>query len=245
MTTLIALLLSVGAFAQPASAQAPSPPPASRPIRVVLVGAKLPTVVNAPLYFKLLSAKIPAGQTASHAGANGMLYLLSGSLAVTADGAGRSLREGEGLFVLAGKRAMLKVAGKDPAVFLLYLLLPAAELNKPMVSEPATVTELYRTVDPIPGLQPGPYAFTLTRATLLPQTPRPPMHHRSGAALYYVLSGSGDITLKDRIEPRPQGTVQYEPHELVHSWSNIGTTPLVLLQANISQEGIPEVIFLR
>ena len=241
---MLAVMLGFGALVGPADAQAQVSPPPKRPIREVLTSAKLPSVVDAPLHFKLLSVKVTAGQTTNYAGANGMLYVVSGSLAVATDGESKNVRKGEGVFLPGGKRAMLKATGKDPAAFLHYLLLPTTELNKAAESEPAIVTELYRTTDPIPGLQAGPYEFTLTRVTVLPGTPPPPMHHRSGAALYYVF-GNGAIGLQDKTEPRPQGAVQYEPYTLVHSWANIGTTPLILIQANISQEGVPEIIFIR
>ena len=31
----------------------------------------------------------------------------------------------------------------------------------------------------------------------------------------------------------------FEPYGLVHQWANPGDAPFVLLQANLSQEGIP------
>jgi len=34
----------------------------------------------------------------------------------------------------------------------------------------------------------------------------------------------------------------FEPHGWVHQWGNDADTPLVLLQANISEEGVPAVI---
>ena len=34
----------------------------------------------------------------------------------------------------------------------------------------------------------------------------------------------------------------FEPYGWVHQWANPGDTPLVLLQANISQEGVPAVL---
>jgi hypothetical protein len=38
------------------------------------------------------------------------------------------------------------------------------------------------------------------------------------------------------------GTPHFEPHGWVHQWANSGDAPLVLLQANISEEGVPAVI---
>jgi mannose-6-phosphate isomerase-like protein (cupin superfamily) len=71
------------------------------------------------------------------------------------------------------------------------------------------------------------------------------MHHRSGAALYRVLSGTGTIHLQGKDEPRSAGAVQYEPNGFIHTWENAGKVPLVLLQANISAEGAPEIIWLK
>ena len=34
----------------------------------------------------------------------------------------------------------------------------------------------------------------------------------------------------------------FEPYGLVHQWANPGDAPLVLLQASLSQEGIPAVL---
>jgi hypothetical protein len=39
------------------------------------------------------------------------------------------------------------------------------------------------------------------------------------------------------------GATQYEPNDFIHQWSNPGDKPLVIYQANISQEGVPVVIF--
>jgi len=71
--------------------------------------------------------------------------------------------------------------------------------------------------------------------------PNPP-HYRSGAALYYVLSGSGTMVVDGKSDSKPAGTPVYEPYGLVHQWGNPADRPLVLLQANISPEGAPVVI---
>ena len=97
--------------------------------------------------------------------------------------------------------------------------------------------------------------FSMTRVTLPAGASRPRPHTRSGAALYYVLS-EGTITLwpsatvdaltgESRSEPRQVGTIQEEPYGFIHSWSPKADAPLVLLQANISQEGVPEIIFVK
>jgi quercetin dioxygenase-like cupin family protein len=69
-----------------------------------------------------------------------------------------------------------------------------------------------------------------------------PPHYRSGAALYYVLAGSGTFVADGKTERKEIGTSHFEPYGWVHQWGNAGDTPLVLLQANISEEGVPAVI---
>jgi len=101
------------------------------------------------------------------------------------------------------------------------------------------VTELCRTPEPLPDLQAGPYELSLARVTLPAGTPADPPYIRSGAALNYVLAGTGLITAEGRTEKRTAGMPDFEFH--VYEWVNLGNTPLVLLQANLSQEGIPAV----
>jgi quercetin dioxygenase-like cupin family protein len=199
-------------------------------------------VVDVPLHYKLLRVSIPAGQSTSFKGANGFLFQMSGMLAVTTSGESRTLRNGDGMFVGRGESATLKAAGTEPAAFLHFLLLPAADLEGVVEEAPAVVTELYRTTAPIPSLKPGPYEFTLTRVTFPPRMPSNPPHYRSGGALYYVASGTGATTVEGRTETKPAGSRLFEPYGMVHQWGNPGDTPLVLLQANISPEGVPAVI---
>jgi hypothetical protein len=81
----------------------------------------------------------------------------------------------------------------------------------------------------------------LTRVSYPRMTPNVP-HYRSGAALYYVRSGLGIFIADGKTEPKEMGTPHFEPHGWVHQWANSGDAPLVLLQANISEEGVPAVI---
>ena len=55
LTLVLILLLAVSA-----DAQAPSAGPA-RPTRVVIASTRLPSVVDAPLYFRLLRVNVPPG----------------------------------------------------------------------------------------------------------------------------------------------------------------------------------------
>src|SRR5688500_18462270 len=115
-------------------------------------------------------------------------------------------------------------------------------MGVPLESEPATVTELYRGAAPIASLKPGSYEFTLTKVTFpVRMAPNPP-HYRSGAALYYVLSGTGTMVIDGKPESKPAGTPVFEPYGLVHQWGNPSDRPLVILQMNVSPEGAPVVI---
>jgi quercetin dioxygenase-like cupin family protein len=243
MTTLRALVLLGLAFtATPAAAQAPAG--SGRPVRVVLAGDRLPSVVETPLHFKILRVGIAAGQASAFAGPASMVYVLSGAIDVTVDGERRNLREGNASFVPGGRPATLATAG-SAAVLLQFMLAPAAELDRAAPVAPATVAEVYRTATPIPALKPGPHEFTMTRVSVERGSPRPPMHYRSGAAIYYVLSGTWALHQDGaRVQSRTRGAVQFEPSDFVHSWHNTGDTSGTLLQANISPEGSPEIIFL-
>jgi|SoiMethySBSTD1v2_1073268.scaffolds.fasta_scaffold146864_3 quercetin dioxygenase-like cupin family protein len=214
----------------------------STAVRNVLGNAGLPNVVDVPLHYKLLRVSIPAGHSTSSSGANGFLFQTSGILAVTTSGDSRTLRKGDAMFVGRGESATLKAVASEPAVFLHFLLLPATDLEKVLEGPPAVVTDLYRTTAPLPGLKPGPYEFTLTRVTLPPRMPSNQPHYRSGGALYYVLSGKGTITIEGKTETKSTDSRLFEPYGMVHQWANPGDTPLVLLQANISAEGVPAVI---
>ena len=242
---LIIATLGSGISAPPVGAQTTPGPSTTQPtpVRNILASAGLPTVIDVPLHYKLLRVSIPAGQSTSSRGANGFLFQMSGMLAVTTSGDSRTLRNGDAMFVGRGESATLKTAGPEPAVFLHFLLLPAADLEKVVEGSPAGVTELYRTTAPIPSLKSGPYEFTLTRVTFPLRMPSNPPHYRSGGALYYVVSGTGTMTVEGKTETKPTGSRLFEPYGMVHQWGNPGDTPLVLLQANISPEGVPAVIF--
>ena len=121
----------------------------------------------------------------------------------------------------------------------------ADELVEATEREPAGVTELYRNSDPIPELKPGPYEFTLTRVAFPPRMAPNTPHYRSGAALYYILEGSGTFNANGKTEERVAGMPHFEPQGWVHRRGNPGDEPLVLLQANISEEGVPAVILVQ
>lgn len=243
--TVAAAIFSGYFFAAAAGAQPASPQsgPGGGVLRAVLASTALPSVVDAPRYFKVLRVSVPGRQATTYNGAVGFVFALSGSLEVTSGAERQLLSSGNGVLIAGGMNTTFKASGSEPTVFLHFVLLTADELGKPVEGRPAVVTELYKTASPIPGLKPGPYEFTLTRVTFPPRQPINPPHRRSGAAMYYLLSGPGMFTTGGKTEPKPAGAIHYEPYDLVHQWANPGDASLVILQANISQEGVPAVIF--
>lgn len=215
-------------------------PPAST-ISTPLAAAHLASVVDLPLYFRLYHARLPAAQSASYQGSNAMLYDLSGAAAITVDGgAAQTLAEGAGAFLATGREVTISAASSEPADLLLFVL-TARPNQRPPLDRPAAAVELYRTPDALPGLEAGPYEFTLTRVTFPAGMPADPPHYRTGAALYCVIAGAGTVTADGKTEKRPTGAAQDEPHGWVHQWANPGDAPLVVLQANISRQGEPAV----
>jgi quercetin dioxygenase-like cupin family protein len=223
-----------------AAAQTTPAPPAIT--RTVIAATKLPTVTDVPLYFKAVSVTLPPGETSSVAAANSIVYQISGSTEVSLDGEIKMLNAGEGLFVAGGKPSVLKAGSGGPSSFLRFVLAPAAELDRPAESAPAAARELYRTAAPIPDLKPGAYDLNLTRVTFPAQMPSNPPHYRSGAALYYIISGTGANTVDGTTAERAPGSLIYEPHGLVHQWGNPGSEPLTFLAFNINPEGVAAVL---
>jgi quercetin dioxygenase-like cupin family protein len=198
----------------------PAPPPVTR---TVIASTKLPSVTDVPRYFKAVSVTLSPGEKSSVAAANGILYLISGSSEVSVDGASKMLGAGEGLFIPAGKTTLLKAGSGEPSTFLHFYLAPSGELDRPAETVPAAAKELYRTASPIPDLKPGGYDLNLTRVTFPAGMPSNPPHHRSGAALYYILSGTGANTVDGKIAAKGPGSLIYEPLGLVHQWGNPAT----------------------
>jgi len=133
-------------------------------------------------------------------------------------------------------------ASFGPSTFLHFFLVPAVDLGRPVETAPAAVRELYRTATPIPDLKPGGYDLNLTRVTFPAQMPSNPPHHRSGAALYYIISGTGANTVDGKTEARGPGSLIYEPYALVHQWGNPGNEPLIFLAFNVNPEGVTAVL---
>jgi quercetin dioxygenase-like cupin family protein len=238
--TIGSFLVCAATFAAPATGQTPPPAPATA--RTVVASTKLPTVGDTPVHFKAVSVTIPSGASSSVSSTNGILYQLLGSTEVSIGAEVKTLSPGEGLFIASGNAATLKAGGGGPSTFLHFLLVPTADLDNPLEAPPAVVQELYRTVAPLPALKPGRYDLNLTRVTFPAQMPSNSPHHRSGAALYYILSGTGANTVEGKLETRTSGSLIYEPFGLVHQWGNPGASPLTFLAFNINPEGVAAVV---
>ena len=233
-------LLGVAGLIVAAAAQ--TPPAAPAIVRTVVAGTKLPSLGDRPLYFRAVSVSIPPGQKTSVSAPNGILYQLSGSTEISA-GEARTITGGGGVLIAGGTTASLTAGKGEPSTLLYFLLAPQAALDQPVAGAPATVKELYRTAAPLPELKPGSYELNLTRVTFPPGMPANPPHHRSGAALYYIVSGTGANTVGGKTADRGPGSLIYEPFGLVHQWGNPGSEPLTFLAFNINPEGVPAVVF--
>ena len=232
---LVAMALPVSGTAQ----TTPAPPAITR---TVVAATKLPTVMDVPLHFKAVSVTLPSGEKSSVSAANSIVYQISGSTEVSLDGETKMLNAGEGLFIAGGKTSVLKAGSGGPSSFLRFLLAPAADLDRPAESAPAAARELYRTAAPITDLKPGGYDLNLTRVTFPARMPSNPPHYRSGAALYYIISGTGANTVDGTTAERAPGSLIYEPYALVHQWGNPGSEPLTFLAFNINPEGVAAVL---
>src|SRR3954464_8294224 len=229
-------------MALPASATAQTTPAPPAITRTVVAATKLPTVTDVPLYFKAVSITLQPGEKSGVSAAHGILYQMSGSTEAALDGEAKMLNAGEGLFIAGGKTAALTAGSGGPSAFLHFFLVPAVDLGRPAETAPATVRELYRTAAPLPDLKPGGYDLNLTRVTFPAQMPANAPHHRSGAALYYIISGTGANTIDGKTVERGPGSLIYEPYGLVHQWGNPGNEPLIFLAFNINPEGVAAVL---
>jgi quercetin dioxygenase-like cupin family protein len=235
-------LLLLGAMALPTSGAAQTIPAPPAITRTVVAATKLPTVTDVPLHFKVVTISLQPDERSGISAANGILYQMSGSTEVALDGEAKMLNAGEGLFIAGGKTAALTAGSEGPSTFLHFLLAPAVDLDRPVEAAPAAVKELYRTANPIPDLKPGGYDLNLTRVTFPARMPSNPPHHRSGAALYFIISGTGANTVDGKTEARGPDSLIYEPYTLVHQWGNPGNEPLIFLAFNINAEGVAAVL---
>src|ERR1700736_2787374 len=235
-------LLLLGAMALPDSGAAQTTAAPSAITRTVVAATKLPTVTDMPLHFKAVSITLQPDEKSGVSAANGVLYQMSGSTQVSLGGEPKMLSAGEGLFIAGGKAAALTAGRGGPSTFLHFFLVPAVDLGRPVETAPAAVRELYRTANPIPDLEPGGYDLNLTRVIFPARMPSNPQHHRSGAALYYIISGTGANTVDGKTEARGPGSLIYEPYALMHQWGNPGNEPLIFLAFNINPEGVAAML---
>jgi hypothetical protein len=233
-----AVALAVALPAAPAAAQPQSVSPAA----TVLASGSIASVVDLPLFFRLYRVRFPAAQRAPYEGSSTILYDLSGPAALDIDGATHPLAEGTGTFIAAGQTVTIGAGQSAPAEFLFFILTARPNERRPLFERPESVAELFRTEDPLPGLRAGPYEFSLSRATFPAGTPPGPADYRSGAALDYVLSGTGALTADGKTEALTAETSLIEGYRWAHQWANPGEAPFVLLQANISREGDAAVV---
>ena len=233
------LLLAMALPASGAAQTTPAPPAITR---TVVAATKLPTVTDVPLHFKAVSITLQPNEKSGISAANGILYQMSGSTEVSLGDEAKMLSDGEGLFIAGGKTATLTAGSRGSSTFLHFFLVPAVDLDRSVETAPAAVRELYRSETPIPDLKPGGYDLNLTRVTFPAQMPSNPPHHRSGAALYYIISGTGANTVDGKTEARGPGSLIYEPYALVHQWGNPGNEPLIFLAFNINPEGVAAVL---
>ena len=99
------LLLGAVALATSPSAQTPSAP--STITRTVIAATKLPTVTDAPLHFRVVAVAIPHGEKSNTSLGNSIFYQLSRSTEILSGAESRILRAAEGMFIAAGRPAIL------------------------------------------------------------------------------------------------------------------------------------------
>ena len=118
-------------------------------VRTVLAVGRVTSVVDAPMHFKLLRVTLQAGTSTTYRGSQGTIFAHSGALAVATGDDKRTLQEGEGVYIAAGTNVTLQASESTPAVFMHFLLLPAADLDKSAWVPPAAVTEIHRMAIPV------------------------------------------------------------------------------------------------
>lgn len=210
--------------------------------RVELASASIPSGREKDHLFKILSVTVPPGETITYASAEGLVFQISGSQTITVEGRATTLQPNQGVHIETGLPAIFESHGKEePSVYLHFLLVPAPQADRTIALEKAKITELYRTPNPVPDLAKEPHQFTLAQLSFPPATPQTGTHYRTGAAVYYVLSGTGTFSHQGTTEQKGPGSVVYEPSGMVHQWANPGDLPLQLIVANVSPTGTPAI----
>jgi mannose-6-phosphate isomerase-like protein (cupin superfamily) len=210
----------------------------SSPFRTITVAtATVPDRDNAPLYFSILSG---SGEVQGVAPGDEIYYQYKGTSVMTILGKTLSLPMESGAFLYSGKTFSTVPEVGDQ--FSTYLLFRLSSGDRSPDKLGRYQTEIYRSRFPISGLMPTTNVFSLIRVKVPPQSPCDPMHRRSGAALHYVLSGTGAEFTENRAIARGPGSISYEPNSLLYQWSNPGSTPLVYLLLNVNPKSEPVVV---
>jgi quercetin dioxygenase-like cupin family protein len=202
-----------------------------------LAQTTLTSVVETPLHLRLVQVSTRGGETARYAADDGMVYQLSGTQTITVGDRTEVLSPGRGTYVDGGVPATFEASAGEASVFLHFLLVPTADADLAPEGGAVEVIELYHSPQPLPGLVDGAYTFDLTLLEFPPHYPTNDPHYRTGAALYYVLSGSGEFSAEGTTEPKPAGSAILEPYGLVHQWANPHDDATAVVVANISPEG--------
>lgn len=95
-----------------------------------------------------------------------MIYVLSGTPAVTVANDRRSLQQGEGIHLPPGINVSIQAEAGATAELVQYQLGRSADLAKSVMRAPASVTDLHQMNIPANALKPGPYEFSMIRVTL-------------------------------------------------------------------------------
>lgn len=209
--------------------------------RTELASADIPSGRDKPHVFRLVRVTLPAGATMQDAGAERLVFQISGTQTVRVDNAETMLKPHEGMRIETGMPATFAAQGDQPSQSLHYLLVPQAQADRTLTVKAGEISELYKNQEPITWSPDKDQVLSLALLTLPPAAPKTAPHSRTGAALYYVLSGTGQFTTDGKTEEKPPGSVIYEPSGLVHQWANPGTEPLQLIVGNIAPHGEPNI----
>ncbi len=237
---IAAIAVAAATLACPAAGAASPARPAGG--RVLVAAGTLTNLVDAPRYFDVVRITLAPRAIGHVAVGDGIVYQLSGAASVSVDGATTALEPGDGRFIAAGHAATITANGDVGAVILDFLVSRGSDLERDAVLPAAVAKRSYRTDAPIPGLEAGAYDINLARITFPGHSPVNPSHHRTGAALYYVLAGSGANVIDGKTLTRSPGTFVYEPSTLVHQWGNPGDEAFTFLIFNINRTGVPAVV---
>ena len=230
-----AVILLIGALALATSVAAQSTPPPPAITRTVIATTKLPTVTEAPLYFRAASVTLPPGEKSSVSAADGILYQISGSTEVAVDDQATTLKSGDGVFIPAGRKVTLTAGSGVPSTFLHFISAPATDLDRPPETAPAAVRELYRTSAAIPDLKMGGYDMNLTGSHFLRRC-HPTRHTIDRGQLYISSSPTGSEHGGRQTEAKGPDASIYEPFSLVHQWGNPSSTSRSLSWRSISTQ---------